>query len=144
MADDPNTGGEVHRAPFAQLLDMRPGISKDVVGTAFMSIQDMHRQNAGFVQGGIIVALADFAFHRAVSSLSQPGQAAVTVELKMNFISPAKDGVLKATAKIISKGHRIIVGEMDVTGEDQALIARGLGTFMLLQPGSSPESSPGS
>ena len=136
MADDPNTSGEVHRAPFARLLDMRPGISKDGVGTAFMNIQDMHRQNAGFVQGGIIVALADFAFHRAVSSLSQPGQAAVTVELKMNFISPAKDGELTATARIISQGRRIVVGEMDVTGEDQALVARGLGTFMLVQPGS--------
>ena len=136
MADKPNTSEEVHRAPFANHLDMRPGISEDGVGTAFMNIQDIHRQNAGFVQGGIIVALADFAFHRAVSSVSQPGQAAVTVELKMNFISPAKDGELTATAKILSQGRRIVVGEMDVTGEDQSLIARGLGTFMLLQPGS--------
>ncbi len=136
MADEPNTGEEVPRAPFANLLDMRPGISENGVGTAFMYIQDMHRQNAGFVQGGIIVALADFAFHRAVSSVSQPGQAAVTLELKMNFISPAKDGELTATARIISQGRRIVVGEMDVTGEDQALVARGLGTFMLVRQGS--------
>ena len=134
MAKEPNTGEEVHRAPFASLLDMRPGISEDGVGTAFMKIQDMHRQNAGFVQGGIIVALADMAFHRAVSSVSQPGQTAVTIELKMNFISPAKDGELTATATILSQGRRIVVGEMDVTGEDQTLIARGLGTFMLLRP----------
>ena len=134
MADEPNPGEEAERAPFANLLDMRPGISEDGVGTAFMNIQDMHRQNAGFVQGGIIVALADMAFHRAVSSVSQPGQSAVTIELKMNFISPAKDGKLTATARILSQGRRIVVGEMDVTGEDQALIARGLGTFMLLRP----------
>ena len=136
MANEPKTGEDVPRAPFAELLDMRPGISEGGVGTAFMNIQDMHRQNAGFVQGGIIVALADMAFHRAVSSVSQPGQTAVTVELKMNFISPAKDGKLTATARILSQGHRIVVGEMDVTGEDEALIAHGLGTFMLLQPGS--------
>lgn len=136
MADEPNPGEEVQSAPFANLLDMRPGISEGGVGTAFMNIQDMHRQNAGFVQGGIIVALADFAFHRAVSSVSQPGQSAVTIELKMNFISPAKDGKLTATARILSHGRRIVVGEMDVTGEDESLIARGLGTFMLVQPGS--------
>lgn len=134
MADEPNTGEEVRRAPFADLLDMRPGISKDGVGTAFMNIQDMHHQNAGFVQGGIIVALADMAFHRAVSSVSQPGQSAVTIELKMNFISPAKDGKLTAIARLLSQGRRIVVGEMDVTGEDQTLIAHGLGTFMLLRP----------
>ena len=99
-----------------------------------MSIQDMHRQAAGFVQGGIIVTLADFAFHRAVASLSETGQAAVTVELKLNFISPAKDGELIATANIVSQGRRLIVGEMDVKGEDDILIARGLGTYMLVQP----------
>ncbi|MCH7712984.1 MAG: PaaI family thioesterase, partial [Chloroflexi bacterium] len=124
------------RSPFAKLLDIYPGISQDGVGSAFMEIQEMHRQTAGYVQGGIIVALADFAFARAVHSVSQPGQPTVTIELKMNFISPAKDGKLTATARILSQGRRIVVGEMEVTGEDQALIARGLGTFMLLQPGS--------
>lgn len=136
MPHDPNTGEEAPQAPFAKLLDMRPGVSENGVGSAFMNIQDMHRQNAGFVQGGIIVALADFAFHRAVSSVSQPGQPAVTVELKMNFIAPAKDGELTATARIISHGRRIVVGEMDVTDDGQSLIARGLGTFMLLQQSS--------
>lgn len=134
MADDPNSGEQEPRSPFAKLLDIHAGVSQDGVGTAFMRIQDMHRQTAGFVQGGIIVTLADFAFARAVHSVSQPGQRTVTLELKMNFISPAKDGELTATAKIISKGGTIVVGEIDVTGDDQALIARGLGTFMLLRP----------
>lgn len=136
MADDTNSSEQAPRSPFAELLDIRAGISKDGVGSAFMEIQEMHRQTAGFVQGGLIVALADFAFARAVHSVSQPGQQTVTIELKMNFISPAKDGTLTATARILSQGRRIVVGEMDVTGEDQVLIARGLGTFMLLQPGS--------
>ncbi|PKB78900.1 MAG: hypothetical protein BZY88_16060 [SAR202 cluster bacterium Io17-Chloro-G9] len=134
MAPDPSSDAEASRSPFAQLLDIRAGESKDGVGKAFMKIQDKHRQTAGYVQGGIIVTLADFAFARAVHSVSEPGQPTVTLEIKMNFISPAKDGELTATAKIISKGGRIVVGEIDVTGEDEALIARGLGTFMLLRP----------
>lgn len=136
MADETNTEELGPRSPFAELLDIRPGISQDGVGSAFMEIQDMHRQTAGFVQGGLIVALADFAFARAVHSVSQPGQQPVTIELKMNFISPAKDGKLTATARILSQGRRIVVGDMDVTGENETLIARGLGTFMLLQPAS--------
>jgi len=136
MANDPTPGGEEPRSPFAELLDIRPGISKDGVGSAVMKIQNRHLQAAGFVQGGLIVALADFAFARAVHSVSQPGQPTVTIELKMNFISPAKDGTLTATARILSQGRRIVVGEMEVIGDDQVLIARGLGTFMLLRPGS--------
>lgn len=136
MANDPSLCEDGPRSPFAKLLDIRPGISQDGVGVAFMEIQDMHSQTAGFVQGGLIVALADFAFARAVHSVSKPDQQTVTIELKMNFIAPAKDGRLTATARILSQGRRIVVGEMEVTGDDQVLVARGLGTFMLLRPGS--------
>ena len=61
-------------APFAKLLDMRPGLSTGGVGTAIMTVQDKHRQAAGVVQGGIIVTLADYAFFRAVRSILQPGR----------------------------------------------------------------------
>ena len=123
-------------APFAALLEMRPGISADGVGTTSMTIQDKHRQAAGVVQGGIIVTLADYAFFRAVRSVLEPGQGAVTVELKLNFIAPAREGELTATARIVSGGRRIIVGDMEVTDDRQTLIARGLGTYLIIRQSS--------
>ena len=112
---------------------MRPGLSADGIGTTSMTIQDKHRQAAGVVQGGIIVTLADYAFFRAVRSVLDPGQGAVTVELKLNFIAPAREGELTATARIVSGGRRIIVGDMEVTDHRQTLIARGLGTYLIVQ-----------
>ena len=122
-----------YEAPFAALLDMRPGLSADGVGTTSMTIQDKHLQAAGVVQGGIIVTLADYAFFRAVRSVLDPGQGAVTVELKLNFIAPAREGELTATARIVSGGRRIIVGDMEVTDDRKTLIARGLGTYLVVQ-----------
>ena len=133
--DDPNSQPQ-YEAPFAALLDMRPGISADGVGTTSMIIQDKHRQAAGVVQGGIIVTLADYAFFRAVRSVLDPGKAAVTVELKLNFIAAAREGELTATARIVSGGRRIIVGDMEVTDHRQTLIARGLGTYLIIQQAS--------
>ena len=130
--DDPHSQLQ-YDAPFAALLDMRPGISADGVGTTSMTIQDKHRQAAGVVQGGIIVTLADYAFNRAVRSILDPDQGAVTVELKLNFIAPARDGELTATARIVSAGRRIIVGDMEVTDHRQTVIARGLGTYLVIQ-----------
>lgn len=101
-----------------------------------MTIQDKHRQAAGVVQGGIIVTLADYAFFRAVRSVLEPGQGAVTVELKLNFIAPAREGALTATARIVSGGRRIIVGDMEVTDHRQTVIARGLGTYLVIQQSS--------
>ena len=116
--------------PFAELLGIRPGESADGVGTAFMTVADKHRQRAGVVQGGILVALADYAFFRACRSVLKEGEHAVTIELKLNFIAPARDGELTARSSIKSRGGRIIVGDMEIFGADGQLIATGIGTYM--------------
>ena len=116
--------------PFAELLGIRPGESADGVGTAFMTVEDKHRQRAGVVQGGILVALADYAFFRACRSVLKEGEHAVTIELKLNFIAPARDGELTARSAIKNRGGRIIVGDMEIFGADGTLIATGIGTYM--------------
>lgn len=116
--------------PFAALLGIRPGPAADGVGTALMTVADKHRQRAGVVQGGILAALADYAFFRACRSVLKPGEHAVTIELKLNFIAPARDGELTARSTIKSRGGRIIVGDMEIFDADSGLIAAGIGTYM--------------
>ena len=116
--------------PFAELLGIRPGISDDGVGTAFMTVADKHRQRAGVVQGGLLVTLADYAFFRACRSVLREGEHAVTIELKLNFIAPARDGELTARSTIKNRGGRIIVGDMEIHGDEGQLIATGIGTYM--------------
>ena len=91
-----------YESPFAQLLGIRHHPTVDGLGLASMTIEDKHRQRAGVVQGGIIVTLADYAFHLACETRLSAGQTAVTVELKVNFLAPAKDGELRAAARIVS------------------------------------------
>ena len=128
MSSPTSTPGQ--DGPFAELLGIRPGISDDGVGTAFMTVEDKHRQRAGVVQGGILVALADYAFFRACRSVLNEGEHAVTIELKLNFIAPAAAGELTARSSIKSRGGRIIVGDMEIHGQEGQLIATGLGTYM--------------
>jgi len=120
-----------YESPFARLMSMRHHPTVDGVGLASMTIKDEHRQLAGVVQGGIIVALADYAFHLACRPYVRPGQIAVTVELKTNFLSPAVEGELTATARVVSSGRRIIVCDVDVIGDGETLIARSLGTYII-------------
>ena len=128
---DTNQDDFEYESPFAQLLGMRHHPTVNEIGLATMTIQDKHRQAAGVVQGGIIVTLADYAFHRAVQTRLRPGQTAVTVELKVNFIAPARDGELRAAARVVSAGRRIIVCDVDVIGAEGKLIARCLGTYLV-------------
>ena len=130
----PNYDVYVHESPFAELLDMRVGDPTDGTSTVVMPIRPKHLQQAGRVQGGIVVALADYAMFRAIKPLLKPEETTTTIELKINFLAPAEKGILTGTAKIISPGRRLMVGEMEVKDERGQLIAQGLGTYMVLQP----------
>ncbi len=122
-----------YEAPFNSLLDMHPVLRADGVGSATMTIHDTFLQDAGVVQGGLIVSLADYAFYLAADSMLRPGQRTVTVELKVNFIAAVKDGVLTATSHVLSAGRRVIVANMKVTDQQQKVIAHGLGTCLVVQ-----------
>lgn len=128
------TAGTGNEPPFMTLLGIRPATASQGKATASMPIRADHRQEAGVVQGGITVTLADYAFYRAVKSVLNPGENTVTVELKVNFMAPAREGELTATAQLVSRGRRIVVGEVDVTDSNNTLIARCLGTYLVTQP----------
>ena len=130
----PKPDGYMHESPFAELMDMRVADPDDGSSTVTMPINPSHLQQAGRVQGGIVATLADYALFRAVKPLLKPGEATTTIEIKINFLAPAERGELIATAKIISSGRRVIVGEMEVKDQDGKLIAQGLGTYLVIQP----------
>ena len=124
----------VHESPFAKLLDMRVADPEDGTSTVVMPINPSHLQLAGRVQGGILVALADYSMFRAIRPLLKPGEGTTTIELKINFLAAAEKGELTATCEIISAGRDLMVGEMEIRDQNSKLIAQGLGTYMVLQP----------
>ncbi len=118
-------------APFARLLGLRVLESSEGMGKAAMPVREDFLQQAGVVQGGLIVTLADHALYLATRSLLSPEESSVTVELKINFISPAKDGELIGWSKVISRGKTIVVGEVEVRNDRGTLIATGTGTSLV-------------
>ena len=121
-------------ASFSEMLGTEVLDSGEGWARVRMPIRQRHLQAQDNVQGGIMVALADEAFHRALQTTLPPSQIAVTVELKVNFIAPAREGELVAVGRIAHKGRTLAIGEMPVTDGNGALIAKGLGTWILLQP----------
>ncbi|NQW23080.1 MAG: PaaI family thioesterase [SAR202 cluster bacterium] len=131
--DIPIPDDYIHESPFAKLLDMRVPYPDDGTSTVIMPINPNHLQLAGRVQGGIVVALADYSFFRAIKPRLKTGEATTTIELKINFLAPAEKGQLTATTKIVNAENRVMVGEMEVKDQDGKLIAQGLGTYLVFQ-----------
>lgn len=119
-------------SPFLRFIGIEEGLSDNGTGSVSLTIRPHHLQAAGQVHGGLIAALVDTAFFRAVRSTLSPGQRTTTVELKVNFLESADAGRLTATAKVIGGSDRLKVADAEVAAEDGRLIAQGLGTFLII------------
>lgn len=76
----------------------------------------------GFVHGGLMMSMADSAAGVACRS---DGRDWVTQNMNMSFISNCTEGVLLAEGKVIHRGFRVAVVQVDVTDENGRLISQG-------------------
>lgn len=89
-----------------------------------MPLTDHHRNGWGAAHGGVICALADAAFGVAANHNSK--YAVVTVSTSIEFLRPGMAGPLKAEARAIHLGSRIVNYDVSVFDGDDQLIARGM------------------
>jgi acyl-CoA thioesterase len=99
-----------------ELLEIGEGHAK-----ARMPIRDCHRNGVNIVHGGAIFTLADLVF--AVASNSH-GTVAVAINASIWFVKAAKDGVLYAEAKEVSRNPKLAVYSIEVTDDAGELVAR--------------------
>jgi acyl-CoA thioesterase len=118
--------------PFPTYLGMK--IDKLGYGTArlAMRFQNELTQGMGVIHGGAITSLCDTSAGVALCTMIDEGDKILTVELKINFISPA-DSDIFSEAKIIHKGQRTAVGEVDVIKSDGTLVAKALITYYVFR-----------
>lgn len=76
-----------------------------------LTVQPEHLNALGVVHGGVLATLADEAIGRAVVGALPTGAAAVTAELHVHFLLPARGPTLVARARIWRVGRRLVTGE---------------------------------
>jgi uncharacterized protein (TIGR00369 family) len=91
----------------------------------------------GVVHGGWALTLVDSAAGCAGMTLLPAGGAYTTVETKVNFSRPIlKDsGRIRAEARIVTRGRRILSAEARVTDPRGRVVAHGTSTLMILSEG---------
>ncbi len=118
-------------SPFVKLLGLE--IEKLVQGVCVsrLRIKDTLLNKHSVVHGGVIYSMADISMGVAVYSTLKNKEETSTVEIKINYLKPAKTSVLTCEARIVKKGKNIAVLEAEVRSGESDLIAKALGTFML-------------
>jgi acyl-CoA thioesterase len=95
-----------------------------------MPIRPEYMQGAGFMQGGVIVAMADEAIAHAIMTVIKPDTGITTIELKSNFLAPVREGDLIAGARVFKKGRTLIIGDCLVTNGENREVLRCSATFL--------------
>ena len=85
---------------------------------------------SGTVHGGILATLADTAVAFALATNFDGKMGFATTDLTIHFLRRARSEV-RARARIIKKGRRVNVGEVEIVDADGLEVARVLATFLL-------------
>lgn len=116
--------------PFLKLL----GIEVESVGagTATLAVPVRHElmRNDGIVHGGVMASLIDSAFAFAIIPILADGERTVTVDLTIHYLRPLSSGVVKASARIVRAGRRVITVSADLFDENDKLAATALSTYL--------------
>lgn len=118
--------------PYAKLL----GIEIEDVGmgtaTLTLAVRKELTQNHGVVHGGAIASLIDTAMAFAIIPLLSVKEKVTTVDLTISYLRPVTDGQMRASAKVIRAGRRLISVSAEVFNSNQTLTATALSTYIKL------------
>jgi acyl-CoA thioesterase len=119
--------------PFWTLLGMELLEIKKGWAVVRLPVEDKLTNAIGLVHGGAIFSAADSAVGMALVGLTRRNENISTLEMKINYMKPAKGRQILAEAKIIHRGNQTAVGDVAVRDEGQNIIAKGLGTYAILK-----------
>lgn len=115
----------------AKLMSVSPGVVE-----IELPFRDDLTQQHGFLHAGIIATIGDSACGYAALSLAPVDSAVLSIEYKINLVSPATGGRFIARGCVTKPGHTVTVCSGDVfalsESNDRKLIATMLSTMMLL------------
>jgi uncharacterized protein (TIGR00369 family) len=89
----------------------------------------------GNVQGGFIAAMLDDTVGPSLATMLEKDEFGVTIELKTNFIRPAKPGILVGEGRVVHRGGSIAFVEGTLTDGDGRLIATATATLRVVRVG---------
>jgi uncharacterized protein (TIGR00369 family) len=118
--------------PIARLLGLVLKAIEPGRAVFEMEVDERHHNPMGTLHGGIYCDLADAAMGYAYAATLAEAETFTTVELKINFFRPVRQGKLTAEARVVRAGSTLGYVECDVKDAKGKLVARAASTCMKL------------
>ena len=90
---------------------------------AEMPVTPLHLNNAGRVNGGVLMAYGDVVGAAATVANLNPGERTSTLESKTNFFAAGIGPVMKATVDLLHAGRTTMVWQTTIRNSDGSRVA---------------------
>jgi uncharacterized protein (TIGR00369 family) len=114
-------------------LGIRTALGAPGTMTAELDVRPVLLNPFGSAHGGTLAALADHVLRAVLYALIPKGAWAATTELKLNFLGPVCDRVLRARSEVLSLGKRTAVVPIDAANGGR-LVGAAQGTITISDP----------
>ena len=125
--------GEASPAPVARLIGFNLISVKPGEAVVELQTSEKHFNPMGTVHGGVLCDIADAAMGIAYAANLDEGESFTTLELKINYLKPVWNSLLRATARVVKQGKTVGLVECDVIDEKEKLVAHATSTCMTLR-----------
>jgi uncharacterized protein (TIGR00369 family) len=116
--------------PFLKLLGAEVETVAPGSATLLLPLRAELMRNDNIVHGGVMASLIDSAFAFAIIPILGEGERTVTVDLTIHYLRPLSNGTVRASARVVRAGRRVITVSADLFDENDKLAATALSTYL--------------
>jgi acyl-CoA thioesterase len=122
------------RHPFADQIgllfeEQRTGYSR----CSLAVLPEKHHNPHRVVHGAVLYALADTGMGAALYPTLAEGEICATIEIKINYFKPVKDGNIVCVTELLNRGRRLANLESRLY-QGEILVAQANGNYAIFTP----------
>jgi len=131
----------MNQGPYYQLLSMKLCGVDCGSSRVEVELKREHLNPFGIVHGGAFSSMLDTAAYWSVYCELDEGVGLTTIDLSVNFLAMASEGLLIVEGRSIKVGRSICLAEAYLRNESGKLLAQGTSKLMVLEGKQSPDNA---
>ena len=96
----------------------------------------------GVLHGGVVYTLIDYSMGGSLQPNLPEGQFCTTIEVKVNYLAPVRQGTLIAETEVVKEGRNVAFLECKVKDEQGRLVATASGSMFIVRPDGRAQTGP--